>query len=143
MKSRTEELKNVAGRQFDLCVIGGGATGAACALDAQLTRKPPLPLARIIIVEDMRRAVMPASANSLTQLQPHAWIRLNIAHVPCFDAVLCHYPELRTDASVADRSTPRLARFATDGFKKRISRRRETDCQQKFDRRRIEKISLE
>ncbi len=36
MKSRIEELKNVAGREFDLCVIGGGATGAACALDAQL-----------------------------------------------------------------------------------------------------------
>jgi glycerol-3-phosphate dehydrogenase len=36
MKPRTEELKNIAGQQFDLCVIGGGATGAACALDAQL-----------------------------------------------------------------------------------------------------------
>lgn len=36
MKSRTEELKNVANSQFDLCVIGGGATGAACALDAKL-----------------------------------------------------------------------------------------------------------
>ena len=36
MKSRAEELNNIAGREFDLCVIGGGATGAACALDAQL-----------------------------------------------------------------------------------------------------------
>jgi glycerol-3-phosphate dehydrogenase len=36
MKGRTEQLNNIAGRQFDLCVIGGGATGAACALDAQL-----------------------------------------------------------------------------------------------------------
>jgi glycerol-3-phosphate dehydrogenase len=36
MKARTEELKNIAGQQFELCVIGGGATGAACALDAQL-----------------------------------------------------------------------------------------------------------
>ena len=36
MKSRTEELKNIVGQQFDLCVIGGGATGSACALDAQL-----------------------------------------------------------------------------------------------------------
>jgi len=36
MKTRIEELKNIAGQQFDLCVIGGGATGAACALDAQL-----------------------------------------------------------------------------------------------------------
>lgn len=36
MKNRAEALANIAGRQFDLCVIGGGATGAACALDAQL-----------------------------------------------------------------------------------------------------------
>jgi len=36
MKPRSEELKNIAGQQFDLCIIGGGATGAACALDAQL-----------------------------------------------------------------------------------------------------------
>src|SRR5690348_8054966 len=36
MKSRTEELGNIAGQKFQLCVIGGGATGSACALDAQL-----------------------------------------------------------------------------------------------------------
>src|SRR6201998_3770124 len=36
MKSRVEELINISGRQLDLCVIGGGATGSACALDAQL-----------------------------------------------------------------------------------------------------------
>jgi glycerol-3-phosphate dehydrogenase len=36
MKSRIEELKSISGQQFDLCVIGGGATGSACALDAQL-----------------------------------------------------------------------------------------------------------
>ncbi len=36
MKSRVEELKNISGQQFDLCVIGGGATGSACALDARL-----------------------------------------------------------------------------------------------------------
>jgi glycerol-3-phosphate dehydrogenase len=36
MKSRTEELDNIARQEFQLCVIGGGATGSACALDAQL-----------------------------------------------------------------------------------------------------------
>src|SRR5262250_956930 len=36
MKTRAEELHNISGQQFDLCVIGGGATGSACALDAQL-----------------------------------------------------------------------------------------------------------
>jgi glycerol-3-phosphate dehydrogenase len=36
MRSRTEELQNIAGKSFDLCVIGGGATGSGCALDAQL-----------------------------------------------------------------------------------------------------------
>src|SRR6202008_1903664 len=36
MKTRAEELRNISGRQFDLCVIGGGATGSAFALDAPL-----------------------------------------------------------------------------------------------------------
>jgi glycerol-3-phosphate dehydrogenase len=36
MRSRTEELQDIAGKSFDVCVIGGGATGSACALDAQL-----------------------------------------------------------------------------------------------------------
>ncbi len=36
MKGRTQELRDIPGQQFDLCVIGGGATGSACALDAQL-----------------------------------------------------------------------------------------------------------
>jgi glycerol-3-phosphate dehydrogenase len=36
MKNRAEQLKNIAGKSFDLCVIGGGATGVGCALDAQL-----------------------------------------------------------------------------------------------------------
>src|SRR5215831_17034690 len=36
MKTRAEELHNISGQQFDLCVIGGGATGSASALDAQL-----------------------------------------------------------------------------------------------------------
>jgi glycerol-3-phosphate dehydrogenase len=36
MKNRAEALRSVASQSFDVCVIGGGATGAGCALDAQL-----------------------------------------------------------------------------------------------------------
>lgn len=36
MKSRAEALRELASREFDVCVIGGGATGAGCALDSQL-----------------------------------------------------------------------------------------------------------
>src|SRR6201984_3493351 len=36
MKTRAEELRNISGQEFELCVIGGGSAGAACALDAQL-----------------------------------------------------------------------------------------------------------
>jgi glycerol-3-phosphate dehydrogenase len=36
MRSRDEALRNIADASFDVCVIGGGATGAGCALDAQL-----------------------------------------------------------------------------------------------------------
>ena len=36
MKSRSEVTEQIKGTRFDVCVIGGGATGAGCALDAQL-----------------------------------------------------------------------------------------------------------
>jgi glycerol-3-phosphate dehydrogenase len=36
MLARSEQLKNIAGKSFDVCIIGGGATGAGSALDAQL-----------------------------------------------------------------------------------------------------------
>src|ERR1700751_1045184 len=36
MKSRAETLHELASRTFDVCVIGAGATGAGCALDAQV-----------------------------------------------------------------------------------------------------------
>lgn len=36
MRGRAESLRGVALNEFDVCVIGGGATGAGCALDAQL-----------------------------------------------------------------------------------------------------------
>jgi glycerol-3-phosphate dehydrogenase len=36
MQKRKEALENIKGRLFDVCIIGGGATGASCALDAQM-----------------------------------------------------------------------------------------------------------
>src|SRR5215467_13115415 len=36
VKPRKDALARIGQEQFDLCVIGGGATGAGCALDAQL-----------------------------------------------------------------------------------------------------------
>jgi glycerol-3-phosphate dehydrogenase len=36
MLRHDEAVARIAGKEFDVCVIGGGATGAGCALDAQL-----------------------------------------------------------------------------------------------------------
>ncbi len=36
MRSREESIREAQGRSFDICVIGGGASGAGSALDAQL-----------------------------------------------------------------------------------------------------------
>ena len=36
MKRRSESLENIQANSFDVCVIGGGATGSGCALDSQL-----------------------------------------------------------------------------------------------------------
>ena len=35
-RRREDRLRDIECRSYDVCVIGGGATGAACALDAQL-----------------------------------------------------------------------------------------------------------
>jgi glycerol-3-phosphate dehydrogenase len=36
MRTRSEALRRIEGAAFDVCIVGGGATGAGCALDAQL-----------------------------------------------------------------------------------------------------------
>jgi|ERR1700733_7341059 glycerol-3-phosphate dehydrogenase len=36
MKTREEAKRAIEGKTFDVCVIGGGATGSGCALDSQL-----------------------------------------------------------------------------------------------------------
>lgn len=36
MRTRKETIDRIAGGEFDVCVIGGGASGLACALEAQL-----------------------------------------------------------------------------------------------------------
>lgn len=36
MKKREQALQQAAAGEFDVCIIGGGASGASCALDAQL-----------------------------------------------------------------------------------------------------------
>src|SRR5215468_4708211 len=36
VESRKDALAAASRQEFDVCVIGGGATGAGCALDAQL-----------------------------------------------------------------------------------------------------------
>src|SRR2546422_2478339 len=36
MNDRSIALENIADKSFDVCIIGGGATGSGCALDSQL-----------------------------------------------------------------------------------------------------------
>src|SRR5580658_11340077 len=36
MTNRNQALEQITNKEFDVCVIGGGASGASCALDAQL-----------------------------------------------------------------------------------------------------------
>ena len=36
MKERNQVLDQIADQKFDVCVIGGGATGSGCALESQL-----------------------------------------------------------------------------------------------------------
>ena len=36
MRTRKETIDRITGKDFDVCIIGGGASGLACALEAQL-----------------------------------------------------------------------------------------------------------
>lgn len=36
MRTRQEALEQITNEAFDVCIIGGGATGAGCGLDARL-----------------------------------------------------------------------------------------------------------
>ena len=36
MRNRKESIERIANKEFDVCIIGGGASGSGCALDAQL-----------------------------------------------------------------------------------------------------------
>jgi glycerol-3-phosphate dehydrogenase len=36
MRNRKQVIENIAGQEFDVCIIGGGASGSGCALESQL-----------------------------------------------------------------------------------------------------------
>src|SRR5215467_1326685 len=102
---------------------------------AYLPSQPFLSLARIIIRKDMRQARVPARTKSLAQFQTHPRIRLDVADIPRFPAMLRHNPELRTHATIAYRSTPCLARLAADCFEEGIPRPHKSYCEQQLNRR--------
>src|SRR5438132_6686348 len=58
MKPRSTEKASVKEANFDLCIIGGGATGAGCALDAQLRGL------RTVLVEAVDFASQTSSAST-------------------------------------------------------------------------------
>lgn len=58
MKARKNALHTIRNGQFDVCVIGGGATGLGCALDAQLRGK------RTVLVDASDFASQTSSAST-------------------------------------------------------------------------------
>lgn len=77
---------------------------------------------------------MPAGQNPVTQFQPYAWVRRNIADVTGLHAVLDHKPELIADPAVANWSAARLPGLATDHVKQRITWRRNTRSEEELNR---------
>ena len=114
-----------------------GIAGAA----GQLIREPPLAFARIIVEKQVGRAGVPASPQPMAQFQAHARSTRNIANVPSFLAVLCHYPKLAAHESVAHGGTARLSGLAAGRFQESISWRDEAERKQKLDGR-VEQVFL-
>src|SRR6266849_2933888 len=84
---------------------------------------------------------MPAGQNPMTQFQPYAWVRSNVADIACLHAMLRHKPELIADPAVAHRSAARLAGVAAGGFEQRISWRRDANRKEELNRR-VEQVFL-
>lgn len=77
MRPRNEALERIAGREFEVCVIGGGATGAGCALDAQLRGL------RTVLLEG---ADFASAASSASTKLAHGGVRYLEQAVKKFDA---------------------------------------------------------
>src|SRR5262249_51855759 len=88
---------------------------------SKLASQPALPVARIVIRHQERRAGAPASEDSVAQLQPHARIARHVADVSGFPAVFSDEPKLVVNAAVAYRSATRLPGFTTDGLEQSIA----------------------
>ena len=69
-------------------------------------RQPVLTLMRIIVGEQMSSTRVPSSSKSVTQFKSYTRIMLNVADVSRLHAVLCHQPELVSDAPIPYRSAP-------------------------------------
>jgi len=114
-----------------------GIAGAA----RQLIREPPLAFAWVIVEKQVGGAGVPASPQPMAQFQAHARSTRNIANVPSFLAVLCHYPKLPAHESVAHGGTARLSGLAAGRFQESISWRDEAERKQKLDGR-VEEVFL-
>src|SRR5947199_3850967 len=66
MSDRSQALNRARSQSYDLCIIGGGATGAGCALDAQLRGL------RTVLVEG---ADFASGSSSATTKMAHGGVR--------------------------------------------------------------------
>src|SRR5438105_4016859 len=102
MNPRLQTIGDIEGVQFDLCVIGGGATGAGSALDAQLRGLKTL----LIDAGDFGSATSTASTKLI-----HGGLRYLQQAVMEFDA--SHYRLVRQalrERSLMMRNAPNLVR---------------------------------
>jgi len=100
-----------------------------------MARQPALTLTGIIVGEQMGSARVPSSPKSLAQFKSYTRIMLNVADVSRLHAMLCHYPELVSDAPISDWRASWLTRPPPGGFQQRIPRQRQTHRKGELDRR--------
>jgi hypothetical protein len=87
-------------------------------------------------------ACVPASAETIRQLYPHARVLLDIADISGFPPMFRDYPELVAHSSVAYWRAARPSSFATGGLRERISWHCQSKPKQEFNGR-VEQIPLE
>jgi len=80
-----------------------------------------LAFTRIIVREQVGSAHVPSGSESLPQFETDMRIMLDVADISRFHPMLCHYPELVPDMSIAYWCAPWLSRLSSSRFEQRVS----------------------
>jgi hypothetical protein len=95
----------------------------------------PLPLARVVIVQDVRRSGPPADTRPAADLDPDARVGLDVLHPVGAPPALGHQPEGLPVQAIAHWRAPRLSRTPPSRLQQGVAGRRNAKLPREHDDR--------